>query len=54
MNTFLVEEARKELVGRDLMCWCHPLKCHGDLLLFVAGGGELSEWDPVEWKAKST
>jgi len=21
------------LVGKDLACWCAPLKCHGDILL---------------------
>lgn len=32
----LVEAARRELVGRDLACWCSPdLPCHGDILLDV-------------------
>jgi hypothetical protein len=26
-------EARHELAGRDLVCWCAPLPCHGDVLL---------------------
>jgi len=36
-----VETIRRELAGRDLMCWC-PLgqPCHGDLLLVVANGIE--------------
>lgn len=21
------------LIGRDLVCWCHPLRCHGDSIL---------------------
>lgn len=35
-----VEAARRELAGRDLMCWCPPGKpCHVDVLLRVAAGG---------------
>lgn len=26
----------QELVGRDLVCWCAPLACHGDILLWLA------------------
>ena len=25
-----------ELRGKDLLCWCAPLPCHGDLLLKLA------------------
>ena len=25
-----------ELAGRDLVCWCAPLPCHGDVLLELA------------------
>lgn len=25
-----------ELRGKDLVCWCHPKPCHGDLLLKLA------------------
>ncbi|MFC8423985.1 DUF4326 domain-containing protein [Streptomyces sp. NPDC057236] len=33
-NPKLVDRARSELAGRDLMCWCPPeLPCHADLLL---------------------
>ncbi|TLX17296.1 DUF4326 domain-containing protein [Rhizobium sp. MHM7A] len=28
-----------ELRGRDLICWCAPLRCHGDILLDLANGG---------------
>jgi hypothetical protein len=28
-----------ELQGRDLICWCAPLRCHGDILLDLANGG---------------
>ena len=26
----------EELRGKDLICWCAPLACHGDVLLRVA------------------
>jgi hypothetical protein len=26
------------LRGRDLVCWCAPEPCHGDLLLWLANG----------------
>lgn len=37
----LVEKARTELGGRDLVCWCAPKPCHADVLLRVANGSEL-------------
>jgi Domain of unknown function (DUF4326) len=27
-----------ELRGRDLICWCAPERCHGDVLLRLANG----------------
>ena len=32
----LVEAARRELAGKDLVCYCSPSPCHGDILLEVA------------------
>lgn len=32
----LVEEARQELRGRDLICWCAPKRCHAEVLLEIA------------------
>lgn len=32
----VVDAARRELAGRDLVCWCAPEACHGDVLLAVA------------------
>ena len=32
----LVEKARKELAGKDLVCYCAPKQCHGDILLEIA------------------
>lgn len=30
-NTILIHSLR-ELVGKDLVCYCAPLPCHGDIL----------------------
>ena len=32
----LVAAARRELRGKVLGCWCHPLTCHGDVLAELA------------------
>lgn len=32
----LQEAAKRELRGRDLVCFCSPATCHGDVLLSVA------------------
>lgn len=32
----LKELARKQLRGLNLVCWCAPLACHGDVLLEIA------------------
>ena len=29
----------KKLKGKDLVCWCAPLPCHGDVLLELANRG---------------
>jgi hypothetical protein len=31
----LIKEVH-QLRGRDLICWCAPLPCHGDVLLRLA------------------
>lgn len=36
VHTELVEAVRKELRGKDLVCWCAPLLCHADILLELA------------------
>jgi Domain of unknown function (DUF4326) len=36
----LVEEVRRELKGKVLGCWCHPLPCHGDVLAEIANKEE--------------
>ncbi len=32
----LVASIVEELRGKDLVCFCSPLECHGDILLWVA------------------
>lgn len=34
----LYQQAKQELVGRDLLCFCKPKACHGDVLLEIANG----------------
>lgn len=41
----LVAEARRELRGRNLSCYCHPLACHAHVLLRVAN--ETNPWEPT-------
>ncbi|MCD9194238.1 DUF4326 domain-containing protein [Streptomyces albireticuli] len=38
----LIDRARTELAGRDLMCWCKSTEpCHADVLLELAAGEAL-------------
>jgi len=32
----LVEDAKRELKGKDLVCFCGPKPCHGDVLMRIA------------------
>ncbi len=32
----LIAAAKQELAGKDLVCFCAPLPCHGDVLLEIA------------------
>lgn len=34
-----LEEAKKELKGKVLGCWCSPKICHGDVLVQFLDGG---------------
>jgi len=34
----LVEEAKKELKGKNLVCWCVPQNCHALIWLEIANG----------------
>ena len=35
-NAELLDNIRKELRGKDLVCFCKPKPCHGDVLLEIA------------------
>jgi hypothetical protein len=35
-NPKLMEAAKRELKGKDLVCFCAPLPCHGDVLHRIA------------------
>lgn len=32
----LLADVKKELKGKDLVCWCAPEACHADILLEIA------------------
>lgn len=34
----LIERAKRDLAGRVLGCWCHPLPCHGDVWVEIVDG----------------
>ena len=34
--------ALPELRGKDLVCWCAPERCHGDILIELANTGPTS------------
>jgi uncharacterized protein DUF4326 len=36
IDNALLMESLYELVDKDLICWCAPLPCHGDVLLMLA------------------
>lgn len=35
-NSALLHKAEHDLKGKHLVCFCAPLKCHGDFLLSIA------------------
>ena len=39
-NVTYREQVRAALAGKHLVCWCAPARCHADVLLRVANGGE--------------
>jgi hypothetical protein len=36
----LVEKAKQQLAGKNLVCWCAPARCHADVLLEIANHRE--------------
>lgn len=43
INTELRNKVIKELKGKDLVCWCSPKPCHGDVLLEIANTGNVND-----------
>jgi len=42
-NPELLAAAKRELRGKDLICWCAPQFCHADILLRIANEGESND-----------
>ncbi len=55
-NPELREAARQELAGKNLICWCKPYACHGDILLEVANSnpGEIKWLQQPRTTSKTT
>jgi hypothetical protein len=34
----LRDRIKRELGGKNLVCWCAPMRCHADVLLEIANG----------------
>jgi hypothetical protein len=50
-----VEDARRELAGRDLACWCKPGEpCHADVLIEVANSSQENELPVTDVAAGGT
>jgi hypothetical protein len=39
----LLEAVKRELKGKDLLCWCEPLPCHGEVLIRIANDNRVSD-----------
>lgn len=37
-----IAQAKRELAGKDLVCFCAPQACHGDVLIEVANSPKLT------------
>ncbi len=35
----MIECMRRELTGKDLVCWCAPLPCHGHIIMGLLASG---------------
>jgi len=35
-NPQLIADVRAELKGKNLLCYCKPAQCHGDLLILIS------------------
>jgi hypothetical protein len=47
-NPGLIAEAKKELRGKVLGCWCAPQLCHGEVLARVANEPRIHGEEPCE------
>lgn len=36
----MIADIKHSLKGKDLVCWCKPAACHGDILLEIANAEE--------------
>ena len=43
----LIARAQRELAGKDLVCFCAPKPCHGDVLMAIANEPALDREAPV-------
>jgi hypothetical protein len=43
-NEKLIEEAQRELQGKNLVCWCAPKSCHCDVILEIANQYDITEF----------
>lgn len=43
LNIGLRKQIINELKGKDLVCWCSPKPCHGDVLLEIANEPSLDD-----------
>lgn len=46
-NPALRTKIKRELAGRDLMCYCRPWECHGDVILAIANPSLVPAATPV-------
>ena len=37
-SPYLTKIIKERLKGKNLVCWCVPLRCHGETLLKIANG----------------
>ena len=40
----LIEQVKKELSGKNLVCCCAPKRCHAETLLKIANNSDLDEF----------
>lgn len=43
-NDQLIKEAKQELSGKNLICWCTPKTCHCDIILEIANSNNIDSF----------